>query len=418
MQHRIARILVLILVLAPLAAASARETAPDLETPSSVMVTFNGGLAGKSANKPVPGKNYRYRSRYRVSAAMQQNAQALAADYNMTLVDDWPIESLGVYCVVYAPARSAQLAQLLEKLNRDPRVESAQEMHIFESKTSQNTQYNDPYAGYQYALELMGVSKAQEYADGKGVKIAVIDSGVDLRHEDFLASRIRSQDFVPTSRGRPSTAHGTAVISLIVANPNNGKGIVGIAPAANLTSLRACWATGDSETARCDSFTLAKALDYVVRSRSDLINLSISGPRDPLLGRLIDKVLQNGTVIVAAQPTLASDKSDYPAAHAGVIAVSAAPGAAQTLQIGALLAPGEQIMVALPNNTYDFRSGSSLAAANVSGVIALLLERVPDLDGVRIAAILRRSQSGAGQGSEIINACRALAELEIAHDCQ
>ena len=149
-----------------------------------------------------------------------------------------------------------------------------------------------------------------------------------------------------------------------------------------------------------------------------LINLSIAGPRDPLLGRLIDKVLQNGTVVVAAQPNSANAKSAFPAVHEGVVAVSAAnpadsPTAAHTKPTSTIFAPGDQIMVALPDDDYDFRSGSSLAAANASGVIALLLERVPDLDSARIADILRRSQVSNGRQIEMINACRALAELDI-----
>jgi subtilisin family serine protease len=210
------------------------------------------------------------------------------------------------------------------------------------------------------------------------------------------------------------------VVSLIVANPNNGKGIVGVAPAAELTAIRACWSSGDSETAHCDSFTLAKALDFVVSSPPDLINLSIAGPSDPLLGRLLDKALQNGTIIVAARPGSVDAEHAYPADHVGVLAVSAAPiaHAASAAPADTILAPGEQIMVALPNDGYDFRSGSSLAAANASGVIALLLQREPGLDATRIFDVLRKSRFANGQDSAVINACRALAEIDTDHVCQ
>lgn len=423
MRHRFTCLFALALIFPPLAGISAEATRAEVESTSHVLVTFTGRLAGKSSNKPTPGKYYRYRSRYRVSAATRKHAEALATEFEMTLVDDWPIESLRVYCVVYSLAQTVALPELLDKLNRDPRVESAQEMHDFEGATLPTVPYNDSYAGYQYALESMNVSQAHKYADGKGVEIAVIDSGVDLQHEDLQLHRIRSRDFVSPGHESSSSAHGTAVVSLIAANPNNGKGIVGVAPAAKLISLRACWTNGDSETAHCDSFTLAKALDYVARSRPDLINLSISGPEDPLLGRLIDRVLQNGTVIVAALPQSASAERTYPAGHAGVLAVSAAPAmtgpaAASERPSHALLAPGEQIMVALPGDGYDFRSGSSLAAANASGVIALLLEHEPGLDGTQIADILRRSGSGNVPGGVTINACRALAEVDIAESCQ
>ena len=396
----------------------AERTAPEL--PLRILVTIDDESAGKSANKPYPSKNYRLRSRYQVSAAARRAASAIAAEYDIKAVDDWPIESLGVYCIVYDATLAESLPDLLLQLRRDSRVESAQEMHRFESMALPSVQYNDSYAKYQYGLESMNVSDAHKFADGKGVKIAVIDSGVDLRHEDLRRSKIRSRDFVPSDRGRSSTAHGTAVISLIVARPNNGKGIVGVAPAAELTALRACWSSNESETAQCDSFTLAKALDFLVISPPDLINLSIAGPNDPLLGRLIDKALQNGTIIVAARPNSASAENAYPAEHPGVLAVSAAPLAyhAGIVPTDTILAPGEQIMVALPDDVYDFRSGSSLAAANASGVIALLLERVTGLDSTRIAEVLRKSRFADGQDTEMINACRALAEIEIAIACR
>lgn len=412
------------LVLMPLLLVESPRSAaePVIEPPLRILVTIDNGSERNSVNKPAAARSYRYRLRYKVSVAAQRHARAVATQYELKQVDDWPIASLNVYCVVYEPAKSASLSLLLQQLSSDSRVESAQQMHHFESMALPTVAYNDSYAGLQYGLDSMDVSAAHKLADGKGVSIAVIDGGVDLQHEDFLGSRLRSRNFVPAGHRLSSTAHGTAVVSLIVARPNNSKGIVGVAPAAELTAIRACWSSDNSETARCDSFTLAKAMDYLVRSPPDLINFSIAGPRDPLLGRLIDRALRNGTVIVAARPNSVTAQSAYPAGFAGVVAVGAAPAghdetAARTAPTDTILAPGEQIMVALPDDRYDFRSGSSLAAANASGVIALLLERVPDLDGARIAHILRESQAVNRQGAGVINACRALAEIDTANTC-
>ncbi|MDH3748434.1 MAG: S8 family serine peptidase [Gammaproteobacteria bacterium] len=423
MKHRfvyasVLALAVLFLVNVPIVAKESAD-----EQSLRILVTFHGASDGNSANSPIPGRSYRYRTRYRISAIVRKDAKALAHEYEMTPVDDWPIESLNVYCVVYEPRKTESLKSLLQELNDDPRVDSAQEMYDYQSMVLPTERYNDAYAGFQYGLESMNVSEAHQFADGSGVKIAVIDSSVDLQHEDFLGSRIQSHDFVPTGRGPMSAAHGTAVVSLIVANPNNDKGIVGVAPAAELVALRACWSFDDTETARCNSFTLAKALDFLIQSPPDLINLSIAGPRDPLVGKLIEKALQNGTVIVAARPLSVDAEHAYPAGYAGVLAVSAAASSNESTAVaiapaGTILAPGEHIMVALPDDGYDFRSGSSLAAANASGVIALLLERVPDLDGASIADILRKSQIGNGGSGEVINACRALAETGVASACQ
>jgi len=413
--------LTLFLLLLARSPVSAGE--PAAEPPQRILVTFDAGPGGKATGSPVPGKSYRYRTRYRVRTAVRKNAREVAADYDLKAIDDWPITSLKVYCVVYAPPQSASLPALLKKLLQDARVESAQLMHRYESMSVPNNRYNDTYAGFQHGLASMSVIAAHRFADGKGVKIAVIDSGVDLRHEEFRGQHLRLRDFLPAGYTSSSAAHGTAVVSLIIANPNNGKGIVGVAPGAKVTALRACWSNGDAETALCDSFTLAKALDFLLHAPPDLINLSFAGPRDPLLGRLIDKVLQNGTIIVAARPTAATAMNTFPAGYRGVLAVSSASAgvdanASHTGHGVPILSPGEEIMVALPNNGYDFRSGSSLAAANASGVIALLLQMGADLDGARIGTILRKSQLGSGPGGAVINACRALAEIEPADACR
>ena len=412
----------LLLTLA-LASATPIVTADDDSgTKFHVLVTYDNASARQSALNAIPGQSYRYRTRYQVSSAARRNAETIADDFDLELLDEWPIESLKVYCVVYKPAVVESVAELIEQLADDPRVESAQKMHQFEGMTLASSAYNDAYAGFQYGLKSMSVSEAHQYALGAGVIVAIVDTDIDLQHEDIPGGEIQVHNFVSSDRDSASTAHGTAVISLIAANPNNGKGIVGVAPKAELVAISACWGAGQSETATCNSFTLAKALDFLIRSPPDLINLSIAGPHDALLGRLIAKAQLNGTVIVAALPASSEHDVIYPASYPGVLAIRSAladdhDSNFSSLSQNDLLAPGDQIMVALPDNGYDFRSGSSLAAANATGVIALLLELAPDLGGTRIAEILKKSQLGSQSGHSVINACRALAEIEIAQDC-
>jgi subtilisin family serine protease len=92
---------------------------------------------------------------------------------------------------------------------------------------------------------------------------------------------------------------------------------------------------------------------------------------------------------------------------------SAGPGGAGL----SIFAPGDQIIVALPGNTYDFRSGSSLAAAHVSGVVALLLSVSPDADASTIASLLERSQLDEGAGRISVNACKALQLADGSSPC-
>lgn len=420
-MFRLTAVAVSLLVMLPGATLSVAADQRVHEVPTHILVTFYNDLSGKAALQPGPGatRRYRYRSRYLVSAVARRDARAVATSYDLSPIDDWPIESLDVYCVVYELANSQLLPDLIKKIAQDPRVESVQLRHQYSVLTLPANSYNDSFAQLQYALRSMNIAAAQQIASGKGVRIAIVDTGIDLEHEDFAASNIRTHNFAPPDRGTSSMAHGTAVASLIAATPNNGIGIVGVAPAAEIIGLRACWDSGDSAVAQCDSFTLAKALDYAIGRPPDLINLSIAGPYDALLGRLIDKALQNGTIIVAAYPDAAESGAVYPAGFPGVLAVRQARhldkrALAMREPVNAIFAPGEQVMVALPDNNYDFRSGSSLAAANVSGVIALLLEHAPDLDASRIDEILRSSQPA---NSRVVDACRALQAINITNTC-
>ena len=141
-----------------------------------------------------------------------------------------------------------------------------------------------------------------------------------------------------------------------------------------------------------------------------VLNLSLNGPYDPLLERLIQKATQEGVVVVAAGPSDDEPLKAFPSNMPQVIGVgttsmdSAVKGMSSTM----LFAPGDRILVAVPTDQYDFRSGSSLAAAHVSGVVALLLAATPQHTPETIRSILQRSQA-AGLGAMVsINACNAL----------
>ena len=144
------------------------------------------------------------------------------------------------------------------------------------------------------------------------------------------------------------------------------------------------------------------ALDFVLRDPPQVLNLSLTGPEDRLVGRLLDKVLEAGVVVVAANPAGSDSGVSFPASVPGVIAIGQTGSGA----LGELIAPGEQILVALPRDQYDMRSGSSLSAAHASGVVALLLSVAPHESVDRLRDILQRSQVGDAAGS--IDACAAL----------
>jgi len=139
-------------------------------------------------------------------------------------------------------------------------------------------------------------------------------------------------------------------------------------------ALRACWEAAGG-LAACNSFTLAKALQFALSNDAQVINLSLTGPEDKLLSLLLNAAQSQGVAVVGAfDPTMAD--GGFPASHPGVIAVAAndAPGSANTVR-----APGRDVPSTLPGARWGFVTGSSFAAAHVSGVVALMRELAPSM---------------------------------------
>ncbi len=381
--------------------AAAEETTPD-----RILITIaDPGMSNAARSGPTRPGYGRRSSPYLVSVKVRRAADRVAAAFDLQVVDEWPIVPLQVHCLVYEVAQGTELDALLDLLRARPEVESAQRLNQFKVSGTAHDELTDTYASLQHNLDTLELVKAHTWSQGAGSRITIIDTGADVAHPD-LKSQIRDyHDFVADSHGEFShDAHGTAVAGIIGAASDNGFGITGIAPAAGITVLRACWYTQQRTLAVCDSFTLAKALTHALESRTDIINLSLGGPADELLARLVNIAQERGIVVVAAAPP--PQHPGFPANVPGVIVVDSWP-AADALQAG-LSAPGEEILVAVPGGGFDYASGTSLSAAHVSGIVALLVAERPALGRDVVIQILVASQDGDG-GS--VNACRALAHL-------
>ena len=245
---------------------------------------------------------------------------------------------------------------------------------------------------------------AHRWATGRGVTVAVIDTGIDVGHPDLDGRVVRADNFVDRgTHSFTSDVHGTAVAGVLAAVEGNGIGIAGVAPEARIHSLKACWPLPeDGDRAVCDSYTLAQAVDRAVTAGARILNLSLSGPSDALLARLLGAAIARGVAVVAAADESRADLG-FPASLPGVIAVRVAPRgelaeavaerAAAAGGDGALYAPGVDVLSTVPGGGYDFFSGSSMAAAHVSGLAALLLERQPRLTPAELAHRMAASES-------------------------
>jgi hypothetical protein len=344
----------------------------------------------------------------------------LARTYGLRRVADWPLTAIDIRCLVFEVSDPARREPTIAALARERYVESAQALNIFyamsDVRPAAVPAYNDPHQSLQHGLALMQVPEAHQWATGKGVRVAVIDTGVDTRHPDLQPRVVGIRNFVDRdTRAFNADVHGTAVAGVIAAVSNNGVGLVGVAPEADIVGLKACWQSNDAPSgAHCSSFTLAKALSFAIDQGVQVINLSVGGPADPLLARLIAKALERNIIVVGA--TSAKWQNGFPGTVAGVIAVAdpaADPAFASSLQY--VSAPGNQVLSARPNNEYDFFSGSSFSTAHVAGLAALIRQRRPELAASAVRDLISSTAQAEPRGA---NACRALVQILSAGECK
>jgi subtilisin family serine protease len=369
-----------------------------------------GMHAGASLLGYVPSRHY---------GAGQRAVSTLAAlkqGYGLRELTGWPIKALDVYCVVLEPAAGVDRDALLKALAKDKRVQLVQPLQsysVYADGPPDTHRYNDPYVNLQRGFVETDAALAQGLSQGSGVHIAVVDTGVDMTHVD-LQGRVRDThnmvDDDASTFNRDS--HGTEVAGIIAANADNHEGIVGIAPKSILSVYKACWYPPTPNAgARCNSFTLAKALAGILDTDARIVNLSLGGPTDPLLNMLLAKLLSQGRIVITAMPP-DGVVDGFPDSAPGVIVVRVSgPSAAPA---GILSAPGSDILTTQPGGGYDFTSGSSMAAAHVTGITALLLSLAPKLDAHAVHDLLLRS-SKVSHGTLQVNAASAVSALRNTH---
>jgi hypothetical protein len=340
--------------------------------------------------------------------ARQRIAEELAAAHGLRLESEWPMESLGVDCFVMSIADGRPLGEVLQALAQDPRPAWTQAVQAFHALA-----HNDPLLPLQPAANAWHLSEVHRRATGRHIAVAELDSGVEVHHPDLEGQVRTTWNFVDASP-YAAESHGTAVAGVIAARADNALGIAGVAPDARLLALRACWQAGAS-AAVCDSFTLAKALQFALAHGADIINLSITGPDDRLLGLLLDQALQRGVSVVGAVDP-ASVGGGFPASHPGVIAVAAEAAAPGGAQLPRVVAPGRDVPTTLPGSRWGFVDGSSFAAAHVSGLVALLKQVAPGLDPQQLRSLLMAPANGTPLAGGV-DACDVIARAANACTC-
>jgi len=267
----------------------------------------------------------------------------------------------------------------------------------------------------QYIVAKLGLVEAHSLATGKGIKIAVIDSEIDAQHPDLQGAVTGTFDALPSSDQTPHS-HGTGMAGAISSHQR----LLGVAPGAQILGIRAFGVNSDG--AQGTSMNIVKGLEWAVAQGAQVINMSFAGPRDPILEQALKSLKDRGIILVGAAGN-AGPKSPplFPGADPNVIGVSATDlddktfkGANRGKQV-AIAAPGVDILVPAPEGGYQLTTGTSVAAAEISGVIALMLERNKqlspnDVRNILTATAKKLPQPRTDVGAGLVDPVQALAK--------
>lgn len=255
-------------------------------------------------------------------------------------------------------------------------------------------------------------AKVPSTLSGKGVKIAVIDTGVDANHQDLTVKEgtCTLDDTFSTDACAKSyideNGHGTHVAGIIAAK-NNTIGIVGVAPDAEIYAVKALDSNGDGTTS-----TIMAGIDWAIRKGVNIINMSLTTPYPDMgIKAMVDKANASGIIVIAAagnEGTFSGREETvrYPAKFASVIAVASVrsdnrrASTSSTGQEIEVAAPGEMIYSTLPTAVaptgYGTMSGTSMAAPFAAGMAALYKEKFPSYTNDQIRSLLQINAKDLG----------------------
>jgi hypothetical protein len=299
--------------------------------------------------------------------------------------------------------------QALQGLTREPGLLAAQPNYVHSLPPPQISRAADMTlaasanrAGQgalpQYALGKLGVPAVHGLSQGARVAIAVVDSAIDMTHPELKDAVAKSYDAL-AGRLDPAMAgdsHGTGMASAILARDQ----LRAVAPEARLLSARAFIGQGE---AKGNSWHVLRAVDWSVAEGARVLNLSFAGPRDALVSEALAAASARGVIAVAAAGN-AGPRSEplFPGSDPHALAVTALDERDQLFAMAnrgrhiALAAPGVDVLVAQPQGGYGLTTGTSVATAHVSGVVALLLARDPTLTLARLRALLTATARDLG----------------------
>lgn len=302
---------------------------------------------------------------------------AIARDLGLDVIERVPLSLLDLRVVRFRIPDGRSVTDVVAALSGDARVISAQPNYTYRQDAGDA---ETPAQALQYALAKVDLDAAHEKARGRGVLVAVIDSGIDADHPGLDGAVLDVLDVTDKGETAPHD-HGTAIAGIIRARGQ----VQGIAPDAGLLSVRA-FVPSDEGPNAATTMGILRGIAWAAEKNTRIINMSFSGAYDPLMAQGVAAAHERQIIMVAAAGNGGPEgPAAYPAAYDEVIAVTATD-IADRLYVQAnrgayiaVAAPGVDVLVLALDQAHLVQSGTSFAAAHVSGILALMLEQQSEM---------------------------------------
>lgn len=323
-----------------------------------------------------------------------------------------PIEPLNTAndIIVTDVPEGETVESFVETLEAQPNVEYAQPNYVY---TLERT-VSDEFIGSQWHLNTIGAYNAWNITMGSpDIKVAVIDTGIDLSHPDFAGQIAAQTDVVDNdASAQDDDGHGTHVAGIIAAKADNGIGVAGVAPGVKLIAVDvfAFYLNEDTSALEFGALTseVIEGIQYAVANGADVINMSLGGSDyDEAFENTVNDAVNRGIVVVAAagnNPSGGTADAHYPSDFESCMSVIATDiPTASGDEIKAswsnygpkknISAPGVSIYstyydVISHSSGYAYISGTSMASPVVAGVVALMLSVNPSLTVGEVKSLL------------------------------
>ncbi|MFG3348451.1 type VII secretion-associated serine protease mycosin [Streptomyces sp. NPDC048018] len=295
--------------------------------------------------------------------------------------------------------------------------------------------------GIPWSLQRVLLDELWQDTKGKGVRVAVIDTGVDdvnpqlktavdaTAGKDYLKPEKENPGSGNDQRGKTDgtvdlVGHGTKVAGIIAARPRKGTGFVGLAPEATIIPIRQ---NDEKNSGKSDS--MAEAIKHALAKGADVINISQDTTQplseDSSLGKAVAQAIDAGAVVVASAGNDGMDgklKNTYPAAFPGVLAVASSDrnneraAFSQSGTFVGVAAPGVDIVSTVPGGGQCVDNGTSFSAPYVAGVAALLKAKYPEWKPAQIVTRIEQTAIRSINGHDnhvgwgVVDPVRALAD--------